>query len=110
MAERLILELFRSNTAGSAREKGSKVTCKIVTDNKTNKIYVDDGVLVYQNDEGSQDPFTKISFEIDYCASNLTIHAKDFESDCDSGVLTLNVPLAIQHTGTKFIVTTIVRN
>lgn len=104
-----MLELFRSNTAGSACEKGSKATCKIVTDNKTNKIYVD-GVLVYQNDEGTQDRFTKIGFEIDYCASSLTIHAKDFESGCSSGVLTLNVLLAIQHAGTKFIATMIVRN
>ena len=67
-------------------------------------------VLVYQNDKGAQDPFTKISFEIDYCASSLTIHTKDFESGCSSGVLTLNVPLAIQHAGANFIATMIVRN
>ena len=45
-------------------KKAQKPRAKITTDNKTNKIYVD-GVLVYQNDEESQEPFKKISFEID---------------------------------------------
>ena len=56
--------------------KAEKTTCKILSDTKTNFIYID-GELVYRSDGlEPADPRTdKITFEIDDCASSLTIYA-----------------------------------
>lgn len=60
-------------------DKDSRATCKVVTDNLTDRIYVD-GVLVPGSNSGAV-----ITFDIPDCATSVTIYAKDFESGCVSG-------------------------
>ena len=71
--------------------KGAKAKCKILTDNKTNKIYVD-GVLVFESDGRKPEDrnLERISFEIDDCASSLTIYALNWEAGCSKGGVRLD--------------------
>ena len=57
----------------------SHATCKVITDNFTDKIYVD-GVLVVGSSSDKE-----IKFDVPDCATSITIYAKDFESGCTNG-------------------------
>ena len=58
-----------------------KVTCKVLTDNYTDKVFVDGTLVVQSNNNGH----SGITFDVPDCATSVTIQARDFEKGCKNG-------------------------